>query len=72
MASRYPAPTITKWLQLKVYQVEVTFSVYIFTPLEKFIFCTSPFTSPPPFFSPQDIYTATALYSSVSVIVVCR
>lgn len=71
MASRYPAPTITKWLQLKVYQVEVTFSVYIFTPLEKFIFCTSLFTSPPSS-PPQDIYIAAALYSSVSVIVVCR
>lgn len=28
----------TKWLQAKILQVEVTFSVYIFTPLEKFIF----------------------------------
>lgn len=39
----------TKWLQAKILQVEVTFSVYIFTPLEKFIFCTffglSPFLS---------------------------
>jgi hypothetical protein len=30
-----------KWVQLKVYQIEVTFSVYMFTPAEKFIFCTS-------------------------------
>ncbi|KAH8756761.1 hypothetical protein F5883DRAFT_163995 [Diaporthe sp. PMI_573] len=33
-----PFQSLTKWLSLKVYQVEVTFSVYIFTPLEKFIF----------------------------------
>ncbi|PSR83369.1 hypothetical protein BD289DRAFT_370089 [Coniella lustricola] len=30
--------SFVKWLQLKIYQVEVTFSVYIFTPYEKFIF----------------------------------
>lgn len=41
-------PSFTKWLQLKIYQVEVTFSVYIFTPLEKFIFCT--FSFPPSLF----------------------
>lgn len=33
-----PFQSLTKWLSLKLYQVEVTFSVYIFTPLEKFIF----------------------------------
>ncbi|KAL1854786.1 hypothetical protein Daus18300_011382 [Diaporthe australafricana] len=33
-----PFKSLTKWLSLKIYQVEVTFSVYIFTPLEKFIF----------------------------------
>ncbi|KAJ9143860.1 hypothetical protein NKR23_g6350 [Pleurostoma richardsiae] len=33
-----PIESFSKWLQLKIYQVEVTFSVYIFTPLEKFIF----------------------------------
>lgn len=45
-------PSFTKWLQLKIYQVEVTFSVYIFTPLEKFIFCTfAPSPFPPPFYS---------------------
>ncbi|KAK1760478.1 hypothetical protein QBC47DRAFT_367211 [Echria macrotheca] len=27
----------SKWIQLKIYQFEVTFSVYIFTPIEKFI-----------------------------------
>jgi len=30
----------SKWLQLKIYQIEVTLSVYIFTPAEKAIFCT--------------------------------
>lgn len=40
MSSTTSSPSIAKWLQLKIYQVEVTFSVYIFTPLEKFIFCT--------------------------------
>ena len=38
--------SFSKWIQLKIYQLEVTFSVYIFTPIEKFIFCTFPF---PPF-----------------------
>jgi len=28
----------SKWLQLKIYQIEVTLSVYIFTPAEKAIF----------------------------------
>ena len=28
----------SKWIQLKIYQLEVTYSVYIFTPVEKFIF----------------------------------
>ncbi|GKT40690.1 uncharacterized protein ColSpa_00871 [Colletotrichum spaethianum] len=32
--------SFSKWLHLKQYQIEVTFSVYIFTPLEKFIFYT--------------------------------
>ncbi|TDZ22543.1 hypothetical protein Cob_v004519 [Colletotrichum orbiculare MAFF 240422] len=32
--------SFSKWLHLKQYQLEVTFSVYIFTPLEKFIFYT--------------------------------
>ncbi|KAK3378029.1 hypothetical protein B0H63DRAFT_233612 [Podospora didyma] len=30
--------SFSKWLQLKIYQLEVTLSVYIFTPIEKFIF----------------------------------
>lgn len=43
--------SLVQWLQLKKYQLEVSFSVYIYTPLEKFIFCTSPhspFPSPLP------------------------
>lgn len=28
-----------KWLRLKQYQIEVTFAVYMFTPVEKFAFC---------------------------------
>lgn len=31
--------SFSKWIQLKIYQFEVTFSVYIFTPIEKFILC---------------------------------
>jgi hypothetical protein len=31
-----------KWLSLKQYQLEVTFSVYMFTPWEKFFFSTLP------------------------------
>ena len=31
--------TVTRWLALKKYQIEVTFSVYIFTAAEKAIFC---------------------------------
>lgn len=32
--------SFSKWLQLKIYQLEVTLSVYMFTPSEKFFFCT--------------------------------
>lgn len=45
-SSGSPYQSLTKWLSLKIYQVEVTFSVYIFTPLEKFIFCTSHLARP--------------------------
>jgi len=31
-----------KWLHLKQYQIEVTYSVYMFTPIERFVFCTGP------------------------------
>lgn len=38
-----------KWLQLKQYQLELTYSVYMFTPWEKFTFCASPpLPIPPP------------------------
>lgn len=30
-----------KWLRKKQMQIEVTFAVYMFTPWEKFAFCTS-------------------------------
>jgi hypothetical protein len=39
----------SKWLQLKIYQIEVSFCVYIFTPAEKFIFCMSSLHFPFPF-----------------------
>lgn len=32
---------LSKWLHLKQYQLELTYSVYMFTPWEKFAFCTS-------------------------------
>lgn len=35
-----PLERFSKWIQLKIYQTEVTYSVYIFTPAEKFVFCT--------------------------------
>lgn len=51
--------SFTKWLQLKIYQVEVTWCVYIFTPLEKFIFCTS--SSPPiPLSFPYESFLSTS------------
>ncbi|KAK4670383.1 uncharacterized protein QC763_211220 [Podospora pseudopauciseta] len=33
-----PIDRLSKWLELKIYQLEVTMSVYMFTPMEKFIF----------------------------------
>ncbi|KAK0664465.1 hypothetical protein QBC41DRAFT_328722 [Cercophora samala] len=33
-----PVDRLSKWLELKIYQLEVTMSVYMFTPMEKFIF----------------------------------
>jgi hypothetical protein len=44
-------PLITSlgnWMHRKKYQFEVTFCVYIFTPWEKFIFCTSGHCPSPP------------------------
>lgn len=43
----YYLESFSKWIQLKIYQLEITYSVYIFTPIEKFIFCMSP-RSPSP------------------------
>lgn len=40
--------SFSKWIQLKIYQLEITYSVYIFTPIEKFIFCTSRLPQHPP------------------------
>ena len=36
-----PLRRLMRWLHLKQYQIEVTFSVYMFTPVEKFVFCPS-------------------------------
>jgi len=38
--------TLLRWLQRKRYQYEVTFSLYMLTPTEKFIFSTPPLTLP--------------------------
>ncbi len=40
--------TLLRWLQRKRYQYEVTFSLYMLTPTEKFIFSTTPSPSPSP------------------------
>lgn len=40
--------SLIRWLQLKKYQYEVTFSLYMLTSTEKFIFSTTPFLQPPP------------------------
>lgn len=37
-----------KWLQKKNYQYEVTFSLYMLTPTEKFVFSTFHYTHPNP------------------------
>ena len=37
-----PLEKFSKWLKLKIYRLEVTFSVYMFTPAEKFVFCAYP------------------------------
>jgi hypothetical protein len=43
-----PLESFSKWLQLKLYQFEVTLSVYMYTPVEKFIFCMPcPFPTSP-------------------------
>jgi len=42
----YPA-ALLRWFQRKRYQYEVTFSLYMLTPTEKFIFSTSACVGPP-------------------------
>lgn len=32
--------SLFRWMRLKIYQYEVTFSLYMLTPIEKFIFST--------------------------------
>jgi uncharacterized membrane protein len=48
-SSEYPATmdfiiwavcSLFRWMRLKIYQYEVTFSLYMLTPIEKFIFST--------------------------------
>ena len=34
-----PLERFSKWIQLKIYQFEVTYSVYMLTPMEKFFIC---------------------------------
>jgi Small subunit of serine palmitoyltransferase-like len=47
--------SILRWLQLKKYQYEVTFSLYMLTPTEKFIFSTCIHAAKPHFsFVPLD------------------
>lgn len=36
-----------EWLRRKQLQIEVTFAVYMFTPYEKFAFCTLPLSLSP-------------------------
>ncbi|EON96682.1 hypothetical protein UCRPA7_7858 [Phaeoacremonium minimum UCRPA7] len=38
MASTSPFERFSKWLKLKIYQTELNFSVYMYTPWEKFVF----------------------------------
>ena len=34
-----PFDKFSKWLKLKIYQIELNFSVYMFTPWERIVFC---------------------------------
>ena len=54
-AMLYPS-SLLRWLQRKRYQYEVTFSLYMLTPTEKFIFSTPPSPLPIPPSSPQKLY----------------
>ena len=40
-ANMSPLERFSKWIQLKIYQFEVTYSVYMLTPMEKFFVCKS-------------------------------
>jgi hypothetical protein len=53
--------SLSKWIQLKIYQLEVTYSVYIFTPIEKFIFCMLP--PPVPSLAPDHSPMLTCCFS---------
>lgn len=41
-ASKSPLSSLVRWLQIKKYQYEVTFSLYMLTPTEKCVFSTWP------------------------------
>ena len=47
-ASKSPLSSLVRWLQIKKYQYEVTFSLYMLTPTEKCVFSTSSSASCPP------------------------
>jgi hypothetical protein len=53
-AMLYPS-TLLRWLQRKRYQYEVTFSLYMLTPTEKFIFSAFLPKPPPPFHRPRPV-----------------
>jgi hypothetical protein len=42
------ASSFRSWLRLKIYQLEVTLGVYMYTNGEKFAFCMSPACNPDP------------------------
>lgn len=62
------SPTkLLRWLERKRYQYEVTFSLYMMTPTEKFIFSTftsSPYPPPP---HPQNTLATTPVCGSPSI-----
>lgn len=46
-ASKSPLSSLVRWLQIKKYQYEVTFSLYMLTSTEKCVFSTYTPLSPP-------------------------
>jgi len=52
--------TLLRWLQRKRYQYEVTFSLYMLTPTEKFIFSTDALRKQSSFFPPSPVLSLTA------------